>query len=379
MSSSPNLSWTGSTLAGTASAPLNGSPTPDPKRWQPIDALSHTQQAESHSRFLHVVEQGAMVRRAGTRVLVTKKDAVLLEVPSVKLQGVLVYGNVQVTTQCLRNLLDEGVWLSFFTRNGVYKGRLQPPVERGGRLRLQQWERSRDAEFCLNFGRAVVRAKILAQKQNAIAYSKNYLAETLGDGHALLHESLERLETVKALDELRGVEGNASRAYFDLFRRWNRSEMRFEGREKRGASDPINVLLNFGYTMLTRELEGFLEAAGLDPTIGLYHLPNKDRPSLACDWVEEFRHDVVDRLVLRLINHEVIKSGDFEDLGDRGLRLTADGLRKFLRAYERVLLGKEPAADDTPAPGFRNIFLDQLGRFLDCLNASASYRSHLEQ
>jgi len=95
---------------------------------------------------------------------------------------------------------------------------------------------------------------------------------------------------VTALEELRGVEGNASRAYFDLFRRWNRSTMPFEGRAKRGATDPINALLNLGYTLLTRELEGILEAAGLDPTVGFYHLPNGDRPSLAGDWVEEFRH-----------------------------------------------------------------------------------------
>src|SRR5581483_9578425 len=117
-------------------------------------------------------------------------------------------------------------------------------------------------------GRAVVRGKILGQKQVATAYAKNYLAETLGEAHSTLCKSLERVETVETLDELRGVEGAASRAYFDLFRRCNHSDMSFEGRHKRGATDPINALLNFGYTLLTRELEGFLEAAGLDPTIG---------------------------------------------------------------------------------------------------------------
>src|SRR5438876_596060 len=122
----------------------------------PIESRVHYRLAESHSRFLHVVEQGTTLRRSGTRIRITKKDKVLLEVPATKLQGVILYGNIQVSTQCLRNLLEEGVWLSFFSRSGFYKGRLQPPIERGGNLRLRQWERSRDADFCLSFARAVV-------------------------------------------------------------------------------------------------------------------------------------------------------------------------------------------------------------------------------
>jgi hypothetical protein len=165
-------------------------------------------------------------------------------------------------------LLDEGIWLSFFSRNGVYKGRLQPPIERGGKLRLRLWERSRDHEFCLQFGRAVVRGKILGEKLLASAYAKNYLAETLGDGFVVLRDSLVRLDKVQEITELRGVEGAAARSYFEMFRRWNRSGMPFDGRVKRGAGDPINALLNLGYTLLTRELEGLIEAAGLDPTIG---------------------------------------------------------------------------------------------------------------
>ncbi|MGQ0591963.1 MAG: CRISPR-associated endonuclease Cas1, partial [Gammaproteobacteria bacterium] len=92
------------------------------------------------------------------------------------------------------------------------------------------------------FGKAVVRAKILAQTQVQQAYAKNYLAETLGESHRILAEMLERLEQVGTLEELRGVEGTASRAYFDLFRRWNRSEISFDGRSKRGALDPINAV-----------------------------------------------------------------------------------------------------------------------------------------
>jgi len=260
------------------------------RRFQRLDAVARSRAGEANSRFLYVIEQGTVLRRASGRIVVTKEDRKIMEIPVIKLQGILLYGNVQITTQCIRSLLDEGVWVSFLSRSGSYKGRLQPPHERGGRLRQMQWQRSQDAEFSLAFGRAVIRGKLLGQKKIAAAYAKNYLAESLGDGHTILTESLEKLETVKSLEELRGIEGNASRAYFDLFRRWNRSELPFDGRRKRTAADPINALLNLGYTLLTRELEGLIESAGFDPAVGFYHLPDNDRPSLACDWVEEFRH-----------------------------------------------------------------------------------------
>lgn len=373
----PTPSWTASTLAALSGAPA-ADLAPAPARLEPIETPAPT----PAPRFLHVVEPGAMVRRARGRLLVTKKDKVLLEVPLIKLQGVLLYGAVQISSACARKLLDEGVWLSFFSRSGAYQGRLQPPCERGAALRLRQWERSRNPEAALEFARALVRGKILGQRLVAAAYAKNYLAETLGEGHQTLVHCLERIEGVESLETLRGLEGTASRAYFGLFRRWNRSELPFEGRVKRGAGDPVNVLLNFGYTLLTRELEGLLESAGLDPTIGFYHQPDGDRPSLACDWVEEFRHPVIDRLVLRLINRGTIKAGDFEDRGERGLRLSADGLRKFLAAYERALNGSDNGSEaerEAPAPlALRNILLAQLGRLHDFLNAQAAYRSWLE-
>lgn len=335
-------------------------------------------------RFLHVVEPGAMVRLAGGRLRVTKKDSVLLEVPLIKLQGVVLYGAAQISSPCVRALLGQGVWLGFFTRSGRFQGRLQPARQGGGALRRRQWERSRDPVAALEFGRAVVRGKILGQRLVAAAYARNYPAETLGEGQRVLAYCLDRIAGARNLDELRGLEGTASRAYYGLFRRCNRSGFAFPGRMRPADCDPINALLNLGYSLLTRELEGLIEATGLDPTIGLYHLPHGDRPSLACDWVEEFRHPVVDRLVLHLINRGTIRPEDFEDRGERGLRLSAEGLRKFLAAWEQVMNGSaEPGAgsqtDGVRSPaGFRGVMLAQLGRLLDFLDRGAPYRTWLE-
>ncbi|HLQ77531.1 MAG TPA: CRISPR-associated endonuclease Cas1, partial [Terriglobia bacterium] len=199
--------------AATSEEPLAGETTGESQetgrgdRLQPIDSETRRRSGDVNSRFLYVVEQGAVLRRNSGHVQVTKGENNLLEVPIVKLQGVLLYGNIQVTTQCIRHLLDEGIWVSFLSRGGRYKGRLQSPHDKGARLRRMQWQRSQDPDFCLEFGRAVVRGKLAGQMKVASAYAKNYLAQTLGEGHRILKESVERLKDVDNLDELRGVEG----------------------------------------------------------------------------------------------------------------------------------------------------------------------------
>jgi hypothetical protein len=61
------------------------------------------------------------------------------------------------------------------------------------------------------------------------------------------------------------------------------------------------------------------------------------------------------------------------------LRLKPDGLRKFVAAYERALIGPAEAENTLAPTGFRAIFLDRLGALLDALLQDAPYRSHLEQ
>jgi CRISPR-associated protein Cas1 len=365
----------------TPSAWNTTSATASLNQWQTIESPSHAAAAEHSPRFLHVVEQGALIRKAGLRLQVTKKDKLLLDVPTIKLQGVVLYGNPQVSTQCLRMLLEQGVWLSFFTRQGSYKGRLQPPSELGVALRREQWKRSEDPAFCVAFARTMIRAKLLGAREVAAAYSQNYLAESLGEGHLTIRQCLEKTGGA-TLEELLGIEGLAARAYWGLFRRWNRSALGFPGRVKRGATDPVNILLNFAYTLLTRELEGLLESAGLDASCGLFHTPEPGRPALACDWVEEFRHTIVDRLVLTLINRKQIQEKDF-DLRDQkqGARLGPAGLRTFIQAYEQAMIGRQSAGGgeaEEPGRGYRTLLIDQLGRLLDSLKpGGAPYCPHV--
>lgn len=330
---------------------------------------------EAHNRFLHVTEPGAMLRRSGHRIRVCRQKQVLGEVSSLRLQGVLLYGNVHVSTPCLRHLMEEGVWLAFFSSQGIYKGRIASPAGGCGGHRMRQWAALANPGLRLDCAREFVRGKLRGALGMAKQMAKSEPGLPLTAAYSQLGSSLAAVETVCDLETLRGLEGTAARAWFDLFRGHNRSGLEFPSRQQHGTHNPVNALLNFGYALLLREWDGLLAGAGLDPIAGLYHETDGSRPSLACDMMEEYRHALVDRLVLRLLNRGEVGADSFED-SDAGVRLTQPALRKFVTAWEESLLGR--TGDPLDPPGYRAVFLRQITRLLDALRGKSPYRCHLE-
>jgi len=119
--------------------------------------------------YLYLTEQGAVLRKAGDRFLVEKDDEVVLDLPYHKLEAVLLFGNVQVTTQALAELLEKGVNLSLFSRTGMFRGSLSPPRSKNIELRVAQFERYRDCGGALQMARAMVGAKIFNGGSGAVS------------------------------------------------------------------------------------------------------------------------------------------------------------------------------------------------------------------
>jgi CRISPR-associated protein Cas1 len=98
------------------------------------------------------------------------------------------------------------------------------------------------------------------------------------------------------------VEGNAARRYWEAVRGVLPAEYGWQARAGRGATDPINSLLNYGYGILYGQVERALVLAGLDPYAGFVHADRPGKPSLVLDLIEEFRQAAVDRVVFGLAN-----------------------------------------------------------------------------
>jgi CRISPR-associated protein Cas1 len=106
----------------------------------------------------------------------------------------------------------------------------------------------------------------------------------------------------QARGTLMGVEGASGRIYWEAVAEIVSEKVTFLGRERRGATDEMNSLLNYGYGILYAQVWGAIANAGLDPFAGFLHVDRPGKPSLVLDLVEEFRQPVVDRVVIAHLN-----------------------------------------------------------------------------
>ncbi len=123
---------------------------------------------------------------------------------------------------------------------------------------------------------------------------------------ASIQQYQQQIPQAKNLSDIMGLEGVASRLYFE---QWFFS-LPWKGRRPRAKIDPINVLLDIGYTFLFYMVENMLNLYGFDIYQGAYHRNFYQRKSLVCDLQEPFRC-IIDQQIKRAYGLGQIKDEDF--------------------------------------------------------------------
>jgi CRISPR-associated protein Cas1 len=80
-------------------------------------------------------------------------------------------------------------------------------------------------------------------------------------------------------------------------------------RVKRGATDPLNIRLNFGYAVLRSMVARELATAGLNPALGIGHHSIENPFNLADDLMEPYRF-LVERMVVQMSLDEQFRPED---------------------------------------------------------------------
>jgi CRISP-associated protein Cas1 len=110
------------------------------------------------------------------------------------------------------------------------------------------------------------------------------------------------------------------------------------GGYNRGATHPVNAMLNYAYAVLIAQTQIRLIVEGYDPTIGIMHEKKALRginPAFALDHMEPMR-PVVDRAVLQLINTATFAGADFSIQHDGVCRMNPELARRVAHlALER--------------------------------------------
>jgi CRISPR-associated protein Cas1 len=168
---------------------------------------------------LYLTEQNSILRKSGDRLIVHKEDEVLLEVQCHKIDAVLIFGNVQFTTQAVHELFEHGIEMAIFSRTGRLKGQLTSPATKNIMLRVQQFKKYDDDAFRLTLSKAFVSGKINNCLILIRLFSYNHPEIDFKAQNHDLKAALANVESVDRLDSLLGLEGAAAKVYFDAFSR----------------------------------------------------------------------------------------------------------------------------------------------------------------
>jgi CRISPR-associated protein Cas1 len=322
--------------------------------------MAQLQAWEDGMATLYLTEPRSLVKKDGDTLVVhipedrersTPKRKV--RVPLVKVNQVVVYGDVTLTSPALAALLEQRADVCFCSYYGRFRGRLAPPLGKNSLIRLQQHQAHNDAVRSSTLARAFVRGKLANMRAMLMRANRKREDAAIDQAAASLKGVLDQVDgldlgqaapppdpshpqagTVQGT--LLGLEGSGTAFYFGVFGQLLKGEWGFERRQRRPPRDPVNALLSFGYVLLMNQVASAISIVGLDPYVGFLHSSQFGKPALALDVMETFRPLVVDSVVLTLLNNGMLTARDFEEeLG--AWRLTDKGRRTFLTKFEERL------------------------------------------
>ena len=317
---------------------------------------------------LYVQGQGHSVGLKGEVLEVRDRKEVVGKARLMQVSQLSLFGNVQLSAQALRELVAREVTIVHLSYGGWLSAVTTPPPHKNIELRRRQFHAAEDPNLCLYLARAFVSGKVRNQRTLLRRNSKGLEGNVI---HRLA-EWRHRAEKAGSLGELLGLEGSAARDYFGNFTRMLKcgddvvTAFDFNSRNRRPPRDPINALLSFLYSMLTKDMVVTLVGVGFDPYLGFYHQPRYGRPALALDLIEEFRPLVADSVVIAMINNNEVRPGDFITRAG-AVALKAEGRKRVLEAYERRMDAEVTHPLFGYSISYRRVFEVQarlLGRFL---------------
>jgi CRISPR-associated protein Cas1 len=284
------------------------------------------------SQTLYVTEPGLYLRMHEGLVVVRRGTETAREIPLHRVDRVLVLAGVSMTSGFLAACITARVPVLFF----VGRGREYGSLVAGGMpnpLRLRaQYDLASDPARRLELGRAVVEAKIRAMLRRLAN------AEDVESIRGRLSQAVRAVAGATDGEVLRGIEGGATRAYYEGFaKRVKREDFGFEGRSRRPPRDPVNSLMSFAYSLLFAEMHTALLAHGLDPHPGVLHELHRNHPALASDLIEPYRPLIADSFVLTLVNNAQVGADGFEAQRNGGVYMTDETRRTVLAAWEAQL------------------------------------------
>ena len=289
--------------------------------------------------------------------------------------GIVIDGHTgNITFEAMRWLSKHNINLTLLNWNGQILANTMPEQPKSGKLRIKQYEKYLHCETKFEIASNLVHAKIERSFNLLEELSKYHeigdIVKIKGlfsrDKILQIHKDLEKQGISKSIRQLMTYEGRIAESYLgkmvEIFNNLN-PEFHFTGRKDKtnsrnyNASDEINALLNYGYSILESEIRKAINSVGLDYSIGFLHEINQSHTPLVYDLQELFRW-LIDLSVIQLLEENKIKKSDFVITENYHTRLRENTAKMLIEKINQNFNHKEQYKNNKKY-SYQSILYDQ--------------------
>lgn len=193
-----------------------------------------------------------------------------------------------ISNKAIQLLADNYVSLIFVDSFGNFKACLHEVMSSftGSKRRMAQYDTFRNPHKVLHLQKELVKAKL----QSQIRFVKDQSIK------AKLRRFPDYVEYSKTYKEVLRHEAKAGMIYRNYYvslfdPNYGFTQRKNDGRRSkpRYATNVINALLNYGFSVLYSEVAKNINGQGLDPYLGFYHKSHESEHALVYDLVEPYR------------------------------------------------------------------------------------------
>lgn len=271
-------------------------------------------------------------------ILPAKKDDVFdkpKHIPAESIEAFYTFGEVRFNTQFFKIAGYYNIPVHIFNYYGNYVGSFLPVNNSSsGHIQLLQYE------TYLSYNKRVYIAKSILESavKNILFNLKNSFSEddALLEQIANINSLLEQIHFAETISELLGYEGNIRTIYYSAWPYLIKRETDFYKRIKQPPFGIINSLISFGNSILYGIILNEIYRTRLNPFIGFIHEVGDNKQPLVYDISEIFKPIIVDKVIFRVLNLNIIQDDDFKHTTE-GFYLKDEPRKKFVEQIENRL------------------------------------------
>lgn len=256
-------------------------------------------------------------------------------IPAENVESIFTFGEVRLTSHFLSCAAQYKIPVHVFNYYGAYNGSFLPKNEiNSGNIIIGQVNHYNDIEKRLYIAKQFVKGAA----DIAITNLKYYLyrGTVLNEEIDKMSEFNLRIDKCCTIGELMGTEGIIKNIYYGCWKKLFKQSIDFNKRVRNPPDNLINSLISFGNTIMYSVCLNEIYRTGLNPSIGYLHSAGDNRLPLCFDVAEIFKPLIIDKVIFRLVNLEMIKESDFKKKGNHFF-LKEKPKRKFVEEIEERL------------------------------------------